>query len=634
MRQQGTKQVNGPSQAHPPNRSLPGDGQRPSSADPRWEGEYRPRRPARRRSSCSGQVILALLALAIIVAGAATLLIVELWLADRVFPGVYAWDVDLSGLTRQEAIARLEDEFHYPTDRSLTLHYGEQTWPVEPTLLGATLDAQATVDAALGVGHQGDLLSRLKEQADVLLHGTLIMPRFVFDESMGRMLLSQIASQINQPLRNASLTLDETLNVTILPGQAGIQLDEEATRQLLMDRISAMTGGDVLAIVHESQPLLADLSAAQTQVQKILGSPITLTAPGFDPWIIERRTLANWLLLRAEMEDSGNAALQVSLDANLTKQFLEEIAGQVRRDPVDAQFRWDEARNGLAIVRDSVPGQDLDIASALSLIEQAALSEQRTVALPLITTQPNLSSADASSLGIVELIAEGKTSFGGSAASRVQNIVVGASQFDGLLIAPDETFSFNHYLGEVTAEKGYEEGIIIWGNTTRADVGGGLCQVSSTAFRAAFWAGVPIVERWPHAFRVSYYEPPKGLDATIYSPTVDLKWLNDTGHYILIHTHVDRANSTLTFRFYGTQPAYTVEMDGPHESNPVAHGPAIYRDDPTLPKGQTKQIEWAKDGLDVTVYRIIKENGEEVRRDTFFSRYRPWQAVYLVGTQE
>jgi vancomycin resistance protein YoaR len=124
------------------------------------------------------------------------------------------------------------------------------------------------------------------------------------------------------------------------------------------------------------------------------------------------------------------------------------------------------------------------------------------------------------------------------------------------------------------------------------------------------------------------------MDATIYSPQVDLKWVNDTGQHILIQTSVDKGNQTVTFRYYGTNPGRTVEMAGPHESNPVVHGPTVYRDDPTLPKGELRQIEWAKDGLDVTIYRIVKENGVEVRRDTFFSRYRPWQAVFLVGTRQ
>jgi vancomycin resistance protein YoaR len=234
----------------------------------------------------------------------------------------------------------------------------------------------------------------------------------------------------------------------------------------------------------------------------------------------------------------------------------------------------------------------------------------------------------------LSLIGEGTTNFSGSTAARIKNITVGTAQFDGILVSPGETFSFNKYLGEVSAEKGYAESIIIWGNQTKTDVGGGLCQVSSTAFRAAFWAGLPIVERHPHAFRVSYYEPPKGMDATIFSPYVDLKWVNDTGNFVLIRTQVDNAKRTVTFRLYGTSVGRTVEMEGPVESRLVHPDPPVYRNDPSLPKGQTRQIESAKDGLDVTVVRIVKENGQEVRRDTFFSRYKPWQAVYLVGTKE
>jgi vancomycin resistance protein YoaR len=586
---------------------------------------------------------LALLAVANILAAMATLFIVELWLSDRILPGVYAWDVDLGGLTRDEAMTRLQASFRYPADRHPTLQYGDQTWLAAPADFGTQLDVAATVDAALAVGHRDNLPARLREQVGALLNGSLVMPTFTFDPGTGTMYLSQIARQVNRPVRNASLALSDNLSVQIVDGQAGREVDVEATRQALARRIADMGGGRVELVVRESEPLLTrgGVSAAQSEVQRILSGPLILTAPGFEPWTIEPATLASWLILRPTTGDdgspdleSGQATLSISLDRDHTTRLAQEIAAQVSRPATDAQFRFDDASGTLVPVVESVPGQTLDITATVSLIEDAAVGEQRTVPLPVVSIRPAIASEDAPNLGIVELIGEGQTGFAGSSASRIQNIIVGAAQFDGLLIPPGETFSFNHYLGEVTAEKGYEESIIIWGNTTRADVGGGLCQVSSTAFRAAFWSGLPIVERWPHAFRVSYYEPPKGLDATIYSPDVDLKWVNDTGHYVLVHTYVDRDNQTLTFRYYGTNPGRTVEMEGPFESNPVPHGPPVYRDDPTLPKGQTKQIEWPKDGLDVTVYRIIKENGVEVRRDTVFSRYRPWQAVYLVGTKE
>ncbi|MBN1660486.1 MAG: VanW family protein [Anaerolineae bacterium] len=590
------------------------------------------RRPYPRRSAWP--VTLALLLGAIIVAGVATMLILELWLADRILPGVYVWDVDVGGLTRDEAAAQLIEAFHYPSDRHPTLIYADRSWPVPPEALGTQLDVPATIDAAFAVGHSGPMLTRLEEQLSVLISSRLIMPSFAYNSGTGAMFVSQIARQVNQSLRNATLSLGEDLSVVVSPGQAGIEVDQDATRQALERRMGQLGGGEVTLIVRESEPLLTDLSAAQAEVEHFLSGPVVLTASDAGTWTIERETLAEWLILRPTTGDDGRATLSVALDPARVAQQAAAIAAEVNYSPTDAQFRWDDGAGRLVAVVDSVPGQTLDVTMTVALIQQAAVGDQRAVPLPLIEVRPALATEDAPALGIVELIGEGRTSFAGSSDSRVQNIIVGASQFDGVLIAPGDEFSFNHYLGEVTAEKGYAESIIIWGNTTRADVGGGLCQVSSTAFRAAFWAGLPVTERWPHAFRVSYYEPPLGMDATIYSPQVDLKWVNDAGHYLLIHTYVDTANQTLTFRYYGTNPGYTVEIDGPYESNPVPHGPAVYREDPTLPKGQTKQIEWAKDGLDVTVYRVIKQNGVEVQRDTFFSRYRPWQAVYLVGTRE
>ena len=567
------------------------------------------------------------------IAGVATLFVFELWLADRVVPGVYVWDVDVGGLTRDEATARLA-QFRYPTDRWVMLRYGDQTWPVDPSEMGAYLDVPATVDAALAVGHAGGLAARLGDQLGTLLSGRLVLPVFSFNAGSGMMVVSRVARDVDMPLRNASLKLGADLRVEVIAGQAGREVDVEATRQALAERVSAMTGGEVPLVVKESQPLLMDVSAAQAQVERILSGPVTLTGPDGGSWTIEPRTLAEWLVLRPVAGADGQFGLAVSLDPGQAGRLAQEIAAQVDRPAQSAKFRFDDASGSLATVVDSVIGRTVDVTATVAVIDRAATGDARTAELPVLTIRPQVATEDAPNLGIVGLIGEGVTSYAGSSAARVQNIAVGAAQFDGLLIAPDETFSFNDYLGEVTKEKGYEEGIIIWGNTTKADVGGGLCQVSSTAFRAAFWAGLPVVERTAHSFRVSYYEPPKGLDATIYSPYVDLKWTNDTGHYILIQTQVDRDANKLIFRYYGTNAGRTVEMEGPIEANPVPHGPAVYRDDPTLPKGQKKQIEWAKDGLDVTVYRIIKRDGVEVRRDTFFSRYLPWQAVYLVGTKE
>ncbi len=580
------------------------------------------------------ELTLALLIVAGIAMTLGALFASELWLAERVLPGVSVWDVDLGGLTHDQAMERLAAGFYYPTNRRPTLRYGNQEWAIDPEDLGTRLDVAATVDTAMALGHEGDLGARLEEQIEVLRDGRLIMPIFASEPGSGAMFLSQIARQVNLPSHNATLLIEEDLSVEVIPGQTGREVDEATTLQTLAERMEGMEGGDVELVVRVSEPLVTDLSTARDEVQRIISDPIILTAPDYEPWTIEPAALADWLILQPTVDRDGEPNLAVSLDLGPAAQLAEEIAGQVARAPRDAQFRFDVAGNKVVSVIDSVPGQTLDITTTVSLIESAATSERRAVPLPLVWIRPAVATRDAPDVGAFDLIGEGITNFSGSSTARVTNIVVGTAQFDGLLIAPGQTFSFNRNLGEITAEKGYAESIIIWGNTTKTDVGGGLCQVSSTAFRAAFWAGLPITERWPHRFRVSYYEPPKGLDATIYTPRVDLKWVNDTEEFILIRTHVDKAKKTVAFRFYGAAPGRTVKMDGPHESRPMPHGPTVYRDDPSLAKGQKKQIEWAKDGLDVTVYRTVKEDGEEVRRDTFFSRYHPWQAVYLVGTKE
>jgi vancomycin resistance protein YoaR len=166
--------------------------------------------------------------------------------------------------------------------------------------------------------------------------------------------------------------------------------------------------------------------------------------------------------------------------------------------------------------------------------------------------------------------------------------------------------------------------------------GGGVCQVSTTFFRALLSAGLPIVERHAHAYRVGYYEEngyPPGIDATVFVPSVDLKFLNDTGHYILVQSKIDLDNLYLEFDLYGTSDGRTVSMTTPVVTNQVAPPPDLYQDDPTLPAGQIKQTDFAAWGADVSFTRTVTRNGKVIISDKYISNYQPWQAIYLRGTQ-
>jgi len=241
----------------------------------------------------------------------------------------------------------------------------------------------------------------------------------------------------------------------------------------------------------------------------------------------------------------------------------------------------------------------------------------------------------AEDLGVRELVAAGASYFTGSLSARDNNIRLGASKFDGVVVAPGEVFSFNEHLGDVTPEAGYNESYVIIGNRTVPGVGGGLCQVATTAFRAAYLGGYPIVERWPHAYRVKYYELggfDPGFDATVYSPFVDFRFKNDTPYHILVHTEIDVATSRLRFLFYSTATGRTVEQIGPEWGAPIPPGPSVYEYDETLPAGTVKKFESAHDGLSAVLGRVVKDgDGNVLYEDEFVSDFIPWPARYAFG---
>lgn len=250
--------------------------------------------------------------------------------------------------------------------------------------------------------------------------------------------------------------------------------------------------------------------------------------------------------------------------------------------------------------------------------------------------EPDVTLAQANQFGIEEEIGMGKSDYTGSIPERVHNVMLGAAKLNGVLIPKGETFSFNKHIGNIDAANGFKPAYVIQGGKTVLGDGGGICQVSTTVFRAALNAGLPIVERHAHAYRVGYYEndAKPGLDATIYSPTVDFQFKNDTPGAILIQTQVDEANRLVYFRFYGKKDGRRVELTEPILTNVAPPPPPLNQDDPTLPRGQVKQVDFAAwGGRSTFTYKIIYPDNR-VEDKTFVSNYRPWQAIFLVGTKD
>jgi vancomycin resistance protein YoaR len=260
---------------------------------------------------------------------------------------------------------------------------------------------------------------------------------------------------------------------------------------------------------------------------------------------------------------------------------------------------------------------------------------RRTIDLPMTTTPPPVVAADLNSLGLTNVVGVGVSSFRASQPYRITNIQAGARRMSGILIPPGGSFSFNDNLGIVDGRNGFVQGSAIVQNRTQQEWGGGLCQVSTTMFRAAFWAGLPITERHEHTFRISWYEElgePPGLDATIFTGVADLRFVNDTGGWLLSEAYVDQGKQRLTIVLYGKPSARKVTMSHAVLGHMAAPGKPLYVDDPSLPAGTVKQTDWAQPGVHVQVYRSVKEHGQVIRQDTFDTIFEPWPNIYLRGT--
>jgi vancomycin resistance protein YoaR len=318
---------------------------------------------------------------------------------------------------------------------------------------------------------------------------------------------------------------------------------------------------------------------------------------------------------------------------------LTDLSDQINIPVEDALFQF--ANGKVNSFKPSKDGRKLNIPEANKRMNEAFktvanTSQQRVVVLlPVEVVQPSVSTVNTNSFGIKELIGRGYSEFQGSIAGRIHNVALAASRVNGLLIKPGDVFSFNDAVGDISAATGYQSAYIIKDGKTVLGDGGGVCQVSSTLFRAALASGLPIIARQAHAYRVHYYEEggfKPGLDATVFGPSVDFKFKNDTSAYILIQTKTDLKNLTLTFEFYGSNDGRVSQITNHKVWDVTPPPPALYQDDPTLPKGVVKQVDFDAWGTKASFDYTVVRNGQTLEKQTFFSNFRPWQAVYLKGT--
>lgn len=463
--------------------------------------------------------------------------------------------------------------------------------------------------------------------------GKRIMPSALISESELLRAIDEKFPKIPRA-RNAGFVLEKG-KMKINPEKIGVEPNLKSLASQLKTNIAFMQNSPLFVDFNESKPtvLNTDLMQYEAQILKEFPKKFTLFFEK-QKWLVNFEKYPDWIIFGKKTYQIADTELPfyLTFDPVSFSNFIDDSKMQVlERAPEDMRiFRDTEGK--IQFEGHGVSGRAIDRQRLLSLINNSLANKKTEVEIPSVVVLPKLEIPDdLQTLGVRELISTGYTTFIGSPPNRIHNIGVGTAKFNGLMLAPGEIFSFGDNLGKVDDSTGYKKELVIKPEGTIPDFGGGLCQVSSTMYRAAIFAGLPIVERSPHTYAVTYYSQVlgHGLDATIYPPSKDLKFLNDTPGYILIHSYVD--GPAVFFKFYGMNDGKQIEMDGPYISNRIAapEEPLIVSD-PKLQPGEKKQVEKPHGGFDALWFRRITKNGE-TKEEKIFTRYKAVPAKFLIG---
>jgi vancomycin resistance protein YoaR len=576
--------------------------------------------------------LLALVAL-LVVGGSALVLIQEN--AQRLLPGVQVQGQVLGGLSVSQARSVLEEHYQPLVAAPVTFTMDGRFWRPTAAEIGMRLEIGDAVEEAYRAGRDVGLVEELRRLTTARDETVDLPIRLTIDERRLQAYLLDIARTVEISPQSASLVVSQG-RVLVTPARIGRQVLIDDTARDVLAALPRLESYTATVRVRPLAPVMSDAAVADVQerLTVLLHGAVELRA-NEQTWQWTPQEIGELVRLQQVATADGSLRLDATLDRTQLAARVESMAQQVARAPIEPRVRFSRAQ--LEIVEPGRTGVSLDTEMAVAEIEIALWQGRRTIGLPLRNVEPLVSEAMLERLGIVELVAQGKSDFAGSAPYRVTNIVAGAARMDGVLIPPGGEFSFNQTVGAIDESNGFTRGYAIIDGRTQLEWGGGVCQVSTTVFRAAFWAGLPIAERNQHSFRIRWYEvyEPIGMDAAIFTGPggYDLRFVNDTGQWLLLQTEVDTARSLLTVSLYGTRPNREV-IQLPPEISQLTPPPSVarYIDDSSLPAGTVKQTDTARGGMDVRVGRIVRQDGREIRSDVFFSRFQPWPDIFVRGT--
>jgi vancomycin resistance protein YoaR len=544
--------------------------------------------------------------------------------ATTLAEGVRIAGVDVGGLTPSEARALLERRSARLERVPVVFVAADKRWSITPHRLGVEADWAAAVDAARRQGEGFGPFRGLRRAKVRVFGADIAPPAKVYAPALDYQ-LEQLAGEIDRPHREAAIVL-RGLEPVLVRGQSGLELERERAAATMVGALAGLARAPTPLPVAVDRPRVsaADLRPALAQARVALSAPIRIER-GKTWWRLRPVKIAPLLSLP---HDGGT---QLGIGGPGADAWFAKFSKTVASPPTDARFVV-HGDGGVDIVphRD---GLALDVDATRASLMKAALTRApaRRVADAVVATKaPSLTTPEAQRLGISRVLSSYSTAYSGT-ADRIHNLQLAVSLIDGALVAPGEAFSLNDRVGERTLERGFRSAPVIIGGEYEEGVGGGVSQVATTAFNAAWEAGVKILERNPHSLYISRYQ--LGRDATVNYPDLDLSFRNDTGHWLVVLAGAgsDGIYITLAGSPTGRRVASTV-------TQPLAiTGPVPIKrvPDPTMLVGERVVEEEGAPPRSVTVTRTVyNADGSVLYDEVWRTNYRGEKRVIRVGTKK
>lgn len=568
---------------------------------------------------------------------------------DKIYPNTYIDNVNVSGLRIEDAITKLKEKSIVP-DHDLILVVDDIKISSTSAELGATINFSEVSTKAFNSTRENSKYKTRLNLLKTLFNKRHFESKITYENDKLKNLINELNKNIEIVGKNPEISLKISGNedsVVVFKGEPGRTLNIEQTAKQTEEVVnnkfeeSLRNGFDneevkIDAVVASTSAILSD-DQVNNEVERakvLVGKSITLKSEN-DNFSLDDTKLIGFL----------KPINQINQEK--ISEYIEFLNKEINRSPQDAEFKYDKetlkvesfipSKNGLEL--DKVQTENLIINGLVELMIKKDESDpenksQINIEVPTKKTAPNISLEQTNDLGIKELIGFGESNYDHSIINRVHNVEITANRINLTIVPPKKEFSFNKTIGEVSARTGYRSAYVISGGKTVLGDGGGVCQVSSTLFRAVLNSGLEVTKRLQHSYRVSYYElnSDPGFDATVYAGDIDFKFVNDTDNHVLISTFVDSENRYMNVELYGTSDGRTTEISN-YKKWDFRNPPATeYYPTNELAHGQTKQIDWSVSGLKTEFTHTIKDKfGNVMSEDVYYSNYRPWSAKYMVG---